>query len=302
MYRHVHARVRAHTHTHASIPLDPGTVPAACRPPAPPRLRDRWTCSPVPSSPRYLIMTGRQTLWDLVHSHQDREPRADKLSVPWLYNLQSRNDPVCPGHHLSALNTEHASYLILCDSMDLAHQASLSMEFSRQEYWSGLPCPPSGDLPDPGFEPESHTSPVLVGGFFEHRHPYNDYLVSVPGIVLSARKQGRTGSDLSPLHPPPPFPSMTHPRLWKSAAGCAAPCGEGSLSPSLLSPWLCSPLTTSRSLKRNTSLWCAACFCSLFTSVTSKSRLQQTRRRCGTERTWWGGTQCSTGGGGAVTP
>ena len=138
--------------------------------------------------------------------------------------------------------------------------------------------------------------------FFEHRHPYNDYLVSVPGIVLSARKQGRTGSDLSPLHPPPPFPSMTHPRLWKSAAGCAAPCGEGSLSPSLLSPWLCSPLTTSRSLKRNTSLWCAACFCSLFTSVTSKSRLQQTRRRCGTERTWWGGTQCSTGGGGAVTP
>lgn len=45
-------------------------------------------------------------------------------------------------------------------------------------------------------------------------------------------------------------------------------------------------LTTSRSLKRNTSLWCAACFCSLFTSVTSKSRLQQTRRRCGMDSTW----------------
>jgi len=32
----------------------------------------------------------------------------------------------------------------------VAHQASLSMGFSRQEYWSGLPCPPPGDLPDPG--------------------------------------------------------------------------------------------------------------------------------------------------------
>ena len=41
----------------------------------------------------------------------------------------------------------------LCDSMDsTAHQASLSMGFSRQEYWSGLPCPPTGYLPDPGIE------------------------------------------------------------------------------------------------------------------------------------------------------
>ena len=40
----------------------------------------------------------------------------------------------------------------------VAHQAPLSMGFSRQEYWSGLRCPPPGDLPDPGIEP---TSPVL---------------------------------------------------------------------------------------------------------------------------------------------
>ena len=44
--------------------------------------------------------------------------------------------------------------LTLCDPMDcIAHQAPLSMEFSRQEYWSGLPCPSPGDLPDPGMEP-----------------------------------------------------------------------------------------------------------------------------------------------------
>ena len=43
----------------------------------------------------------------------------------------------------------------------VAHQAPLSMEFPRQEYWSGLPFPPPGDLPDPGIEPRSLMSPVL---------------------------------------------------------------------------------------------------------------------------------------------
>ena len=37
----------------------------------------------------------------------------------------------------------------------VARQAPLSMGFSRQEHWSGLPCPPPGDLPNPGIEPES---------------------------------------------------------------------------------------------------------------------------------------------------
>ena len=40
------------------------------------------------------------------------------------------------------------------------------MGVSRQEYWSGLPCPPPGDLPDPGIEPESPASPALARGFF----------------------------------------------------------------------------------------------------------------------------------------
>ena len=44
--------------------------------------------------------------------------------------------------------------------------ASLFMRFSRQDYWSGLPCPPSGDLPNPGIEPASLTSSALAGGFF----------------------------------------------------------------------------------------------------------------------------------------
>ena len=48
----------------------------------------------------------------------------------------------------------------------VARQAPLSMGFSRQEYWSGLPFPPPGDLPDPGAEPASLKSPALAGGFF----------------------------------------------------------------------------------------------------------------------------------------
>ena len=50
----------------------------------------------------------------------------------------------------------------------VARQAPLSMGFPRQEYWSGLACPPPGDLPDPGIEP---TSPGLIGGFFTIEPP-----------------------------------------------------------------------------------------------------------------------------------
>ena len=48
----------------------------------------------------------------------------------------------------------------------LAHQAPLSMGFSRQEYWSGFQCPPPRDLPNLEIEPTSLTSPALTGSFF----------------------------------------------------------------------------------------------------------------------------------------
>ena len=47
-----------------------------------------------------------------------------------------------------------------------ARQIPLSMGFSRQEYWSGLPCPSPGDLPNPWMEPMSLTSPALASRFF----------------------------------------------------------------------------------------------------------------------------------------
>ena len=51
----------------------------------------------------------------------------------------------------------------LCNPMDVAHQAPLSIGFSRQEYWSGLPFPPPRGLSDPGIK---SISPALAGRFF----------------------------------------------------------------------------------------------------------------------------------------
>ena len=62
----------------------------------------------------------------------------------------------------------------------VAHQAPLSVGFSRQEYWSKLPCPPPGDLPDPGIEPTSLMSFALAGRFFTISTTWE-----APGIQVS---------------------------------------------------------------------------------------------------------------------
>ena len=55
---------------------------------------------------------------------------------------------------------------LFATSWTVTSQAPLSMEFSRQEYWSGLPFPSPGNLPDPGIKPMSLVSPALAGRFF----------------------------------------------------------------------------------------------------------------------------------------
>ena len=78
---------------------------------------------------------------------------------------------LCFGVHWPWENHEHAGMLshfsrvrLFASPWTAAHQAPLSMGFSRQEYWSGLPRPPPGDLPDPGFEP--HVS--CIAGILHH--------------------------------------------------------------------------------------------------------------------------------------
>ena len=62
------------------------------------------------------------------------------------------------------------SQVLLCGTLwTAACQAPLPIGFSRQEYWSGLPCPLPGDPPNPGIRPSSLTSSALAGGFFTTR-------------------------------------------------------------------------------------------------------------------------------------
>ena len=57
-------------------------------------------------------------------------------------------------------------YVRLCVALWTVASQALSMGFSRQEYWSELPCPSLGYLPDPGIEPTSRMSPASPGRFF----------------------------------------------------------------------------------------------------------------------------------------
>ena len=68
-------------------------------------------------------------------------------------------DTRCCAQSLSRLWLSATPWTVAC-------QAPLSMGFSRQEYCSGLPCPPPGDLPDPGIQPASPKPPALAGRVF----------------------------------------------------------------------------------------------------------------------------------------
>ena len=61
-----------------------------------------------------------------------------------------------------------------------ARQTPLSMGLSRQEHWSGLSCPPPGDLPDPGIKTLSPVAPALAGGFFTTEPPQKPKVTMLP--------------------------------------------------------------------------------------------------------------------------
>ena len=77
----------------------------------------------------------------------------------WFFSLPNKSEwqPIYVGFSVTLFCPG------LCNLMDLARQVYLSIEFSRQEYWSGLPFPTPGDLPYPRIKP---ASPTLAGGFF----------------------------------------------------------------------------------------------------------------------------------------
>ena len=83
----------------------------------------------------------------------------------------------------------------------IAHQAPLSMTFSRQKYWSGLPCPPPVDLPDAEIEPVSLLSPESADGLFTSSATWEAHVcaqmpwVSWQALSLTDRRLGAGGSE-----------------------------------------------------------------------------------------------------------
>ena len=75
--------------------------------------------------------------------------------------------------------TFHAKMSSIKDrnGMDLTEAENIKKRW--QEYWSGLPCPPPGDLPDPGIEPRSAMSPALAGGYFTTSTTWEALIITI---------------------------------------------------------------------------------------------------------------------------
>ena len=85
------------------------------------------------------------------------------METQWPYSSIKRKELFNPPKWYFYLTCCCYCLLLSCVQLILACQAPLSLGFSRQEYWSGLPCPSPGNLPNPGIEPRS---PALTGRFF----------------------------------------------------------------------------------------------------------------------------------------
>ena len=86
---------------------------------------------------------------------------SEEIKFPEITSLRrtGRKRVACMLSHFNRVGLFVTLWTVAC-------QAPLSVGFSRQEYWSGLPCHPPGDLSDPGIQSTSLMSPALTGGFF----------------------------------------------------------------------------------------------------------------------------------------
>jgi len=127
----------------------------------------------------------------------DKEQSAQGLYIrkgPGLFHAEDSETPEEDFHLKAALSFYiHPVPSVVPDCAalwTLARQAPLSMEFSRQEYWSGLSCPSPGGLPDPGIEPASLMSPDFSGGLFATSTACEAIiLLWVPGIREKKEKE-----------------------------------------------------------------------------------------------------------------
>ena len=132
------------------------------------------------------------------------------ISLKWAWISASRCLPATPVISLRNLNRGKNCHILdtfyvtesevaqscpaLCDPVNCSMPgSSLSMEFSRQESWSGLPLPSPGDLPNPGIKPRS---PALAGGFFT-TEPHGKPSVGDVSLKKKKKKSDPKWSQLS---------------------------------------------------------------------------------------------------------
>ena len=94
-------------------------------------------------------------------------PEMAAHQAPLSQDSPGKNTGVGCHFHLQCVKVKSLSHVrLFATPWTVAHQLPLSVEFSRQEYWSGLPFPPPGDLPNPDIKLLSPASPALAGRFF----------------------------------------------------------------------------------------------------------------------------------------
>ena len=122
---------------------------------------DMWACElSYPAS--FLVSRFSEALYDWLQCKEvimrNRLQKCCSFKL-WVQFIHTQ--------HIFACMLSRFSRVWLCATLwTVARPAPLSMGFSRQEYWSGSPGPPPGDLPDSGIEPASLLSPALAGEFF----------------------------------------------------------------------------------------------------------------------------------------
>ena len=101
----------------------------------------------------------------------------------------------CGLSHPAVLSVYAQSCPALCDLMDCSLPSPVSMEFSMEEYWSGLPFPTPGYLPNPGIEPASLESPAFSGGYFTTEPPG----ASTTSLIASPNHFDELWTNVQPL-------------------------------------------------------------------------------------------------------
>ena len=111
-------------------------------------------------------------VWPRKHSTGIRSETGSRYTTemamrPWVVFLISKFQYLCLINGCACVHAKSLQLCpTLCDPVDCSLPGSSVYGFSRQEYWSGLPCPPPGDLPNPGIKPAALTFPELAGKFF----------------------------------------------------------------------------------------------------------------------------------------